>query len=64
MMNACLHQGPWMTKLALPSSRCRIPVKSLDASLNTAGIAQDIVDKCKLIHPSKVSETRVARMSR
>jgi len=32
----------------------KIPVKSLDASSNTAAIAQDVVDKCKLIHPSKV----------
>lgn len=32
----------------------RITVKSLDASTDLAALAADIVDKCKLIHPSKV----------
>jgi hypothetical protein len=33
----------------------RITVRSLDLSTDLRALASDIVDKCKLIHPSKVS---------
>lgn len=34
----------------------KITVKSLNESSNVAQLAQEIVDKCKLIHPSKVGQ--------
>jgi hypothetical protein len=33
---------------------CRITVKSLSERTDLAALSADIVDKCKLIHPSKV----------
>jgi hypothetical protein len=34
--------------------RCRVTVKSLTAGTNVPLLAKEIVEKCKLIHPSKV----------
>jgi len=34
--------------------RFRVMVRSLDATTDLTALAADIVDKCKLIHPSKV----------
>jgi hypothetical protein len=33
---------------------CRITVKSLSESTDIQALAAEIVEKCKLIHPSKV----------
>ncbi len=34
----------------------RIRVKSLNANTDISALAKDIIDKCKLIHPSKLPE--------
>jgi len=39
---------------------CRITVKSLSERTDLQSLAAEIVDKCKLIHPSKVSEVLIA----
>lgn len=40
---------------------CRITVKSLSERTDLQALAAEIVDKCKLIHPSKVRPTAVAQ---
>lgn len=35
-----------------------IRLKSLDNSTDVAALAREVVDKCKLIHPSKLSEVQ------
>ena len=37
-------------------SLCSIRVKSLDAKTDIKTLAKEIIDKCKLIHPSKLLE--------
>lgn len=35
-----------------------IRLKSLDSNTDVAALAKEVVDKCKLIHPSKLSEVQ------
>ena len=35
---------------------CSIRVKHLNANTDIGGLAKEIIDKCKLIHPSKFPE--------
>ena len=35
---------------------CRIRVRSLNSATDIAVLAREVVDKCKLIHPSKLPE--------
>lgn len=53
----CSLVEAYMTCSSLLHFFRRIPVKGLNASSDTAAVAQDVVDKCKLIHPSKVRRT-------
>ena len=40
----------------LNSSQHRIRLKSLNANTNISALAKEIIEKCKLIHPTKLPE--------
>lgn len=49
--SSCKHEILRHCPLLLP---CRITVKSLNERTDLQALAAEVVDKCKLIHPSKV----------